>query len=40
LVSITGIGILFYLKRRRISGIAVGLVGTVVLVLIWVYLVP
>ncbi len=39
-VSATGLVLLFYLKRRRISGTVVMIMGTVVLGLLWWYGVP
>jgi uncharacterized protein len=35
LVSLTGLILLFYIKRRRISGLVIALVGTVVVAVLW-----
>ena len=40
LVSLSGFGLLFYLKRRRRSGVITAVLGTALLVAIWAYLVP
>jgi hypothetical protein len=40
LVSLTGLILLFYIKRRRLSGLATALVGTVVVVLVFWLWVP
>jgi hypothetical protein len=40
IVSLTGLILLFYLKRRRVSGTLIGLVGLVVFVALYWYFVP
>jgi hypothetical protein len=40
LVSLTGLVLLFYIKRRRLSGLVTALVGTVVVVLVFWLWVP
>jgi hypothetical protein len=40
LIAVTGLVLLFYLKRRRRKGLAVALVGTVVVVAVYVIWVP
>ncbi len=40
LISLTGLVLLFYLKLRRVPGLIVALVGTVVIVLVFRFWVP
>ena len=40
LISLTGLVLLFYLKLRRVTGVGVALVGTVVLIAIYRFWVP
>ena len=40
LVSATGLVLLLYLKRRRLSGLVTGVVGTIIIVLIYLFAVP
>lgn len=40
LMSVSGFGLLFYLKKRRVSGIIASVAGTVALILAWALLVP
>jgi uncharacterized protein len=40
IISVTGLILLFYLKRRRIPGLIVSLVGTIVVVLVFLLWVP
>jgi hypothetical protein len=40
LVSVTGIVLIFYLKRRRFSGIVTAVVGTILVALVFVLWVP
>jgi hypothetical protein len=40
LMSLSGFGLLFYLKKRRASGILASVAGTVALLLAWALLVP
>ena len=40
LLSLSGFGLLFYLKKRRVTGVLTAVAGTVVLLLIWVLGVP
>ena len=40
LVSLTGLGLLFYIKRRRVSGLVTALVGTIVVVAVFWLWVP
>ena len=39
-VSLTGLALLFYLKKRRRSGLLVTLIGFLFLVLVWAVWVP
>ena len=39
-ISLTGLVLLFYLKLRRVPGVVVALVGTVVLIVIFRFWVP
>ena len=39
-VSLTGLALLFYLKKRRRSGLLVTLIGFLLLVLVWAVWVP
>jgi hypothetical protein len=40
LISLTGLVLLFYLKLRRVPGVVVALLGTVVLVVVFRFWVP
>lgn len=40
LMSLSGFGLLFYIRRRRISGVATAVAGTVALVVVWAFWVP
>jgi hypothetical protein len=40
LVSLSGFGLLFYVRRRRITGVATAVAGTVLLFLLWLLFVP
>ncbi len=40
LVSLSGFGLLFYLKKRRVSGVAAAVLGTVLFAAGWLVLVP
>lgn len=40
LMSLTGLGLLFFLKRRRVPGLFVALIGTVIVVILAVLFVP
>jgi hypothetical protein len=40
LMSISGFGLLFYLKKRRVSGVLTAVVGTIVIIVVWAWLVP
>ncbi len=40
LLSLSGFGLLLYLKRRRLTGVATAVVGTVLLVVVWAVWVP
>ena len=40
LMSLAGFGLLFYLKKRRVSGVVTALVGTVALLVAWAVWVP
>ena len=40
IISLTGLVLLFYLKLKRVSGVVVAVVGTVVLVVIYRFWVP
>lgn len=39
-MSISGFGLLFYLKKRRVAGVLTAVVGTVALFLVWALAVP
>ncbi|HBE69738.1 MAG TPA: peptidase [Planctomycetaceae bacterium] len=39
-MALSGFGLLFYLKKRRVSGTIVAAIGTVLLVCIWYWFVP
>lgn len=40
LLSLSGFGLLFYIRRRRISGVMTAAVGTILLVVVWALWVP
>jgi hypothetical protein len=40
LVSLSGFGLLFYLKKRRVSGVLAAVLGTVLFAAGWLLLVP
>ena len=40
LVSLSGFGLIFYLRKRRVSGVTTAVVGTLVLFVVWVFWVP
>lgn len=40
LMSLSGFGLLFYLKKRRLSGVNVAVLGTIGLLVVWVLWVP
>ena len=40
LMSISGFGLLFYIRRRRVSGVVTAVVGTVLLIVVWALWVP
>jgi len=40
LMSLSGFGLLFYIRRRRVSGVITAVVGTVLLVVVWIIWVP
>jgi hypothetical protein len=40
LVSLSGFGLLFYVRRRRITGVATAVAGTILLFFIWLLFVP
>ena len=40
IVSITGFALLFYLRRRRITGLLTGIAGTALMILAWLFMVP
>lgn len=40
LVSLSGFGLLFYVRRRRLTGVATAAAGTILLLIIWLLFVP
>lgn len=40
LLSLSGFGLMFYIRKRRVSGIATAVVGTILLVVAWAIWVP
>jgi len=40
LLSLSGFGLLFFLKKRRVSGVLTAVVGTIALLVVWVLGVP
>lgn len=40
IMSLSGFGLLFYIRRRRMSGVITAVVGTVLLILVWAIWVP
>lgn len=40
LVSVSGFGLLFYLRKRRVTGVVTAVVGTVLLIVAWALVVP
>lgn len=40
LMGVSGFGLLFYVKKRRVSGVATAFVGTVLILIAWVFFVP
>ncbi|MEM6473450.1 MAG: PepSY-associated TM helix domain-containing protein, partial [Planctomycetota bacterium] len=38
--SVSGFGLLFYLKKRRTSGVVTALIGTILVFLVWAVWVP
>ena len=40
LMSLSGFGLLFYLKKRRLSGVLTAVAGTIAIILVWVAAVP
>ncbi len=40
LMSISGFGLLFYLKKRRVTGVLTAVAGTIAMIAVWVWFVP
>ncbi len=40
LMGLSGFGLLLYLKKRRVSGVATAFAGTVLLLMVWIFFVP
>jgi len=40
LMSLSGFGLLFYLKKRRVAGVMTAVAGTIAMVVAWIILVP
>jgi len=40
LMSISGFGLLFYLKKRRVTGVLTAVAGTIAMIVVWVWWVP